>query len=186
MRNNKQKFDGNIIHPTAIIHLSVKMGIGNFIGAYSILEENVIIGDNNYIGHHCIIGDIGESIRFFNTERKGVIIGNNNRLTKQITIDGGTVNPTQVYNNTLWLKNAHGGHDCIIHDNAQIRANVIVGGHVTISQNVKLYLGAIIHQRLTVPENCIIGMGAIVIKKTVLIEKGVYVGNPAKLLKVAE
>ncbi len=179
-------FKGNTIHPTAIIHPSLKIGTGNFIGAFSIIEENVTLGDNNYIGPYCIIGDIGESIKFFDKERKGVIIGNNNRFTKQITIDGGTVEPTRIHNETLWLKNAHGGHDCIVHNNVQVRANVIVGGHVTVLEGVKIYLGAIIHQRLTVPQNCIIGMGAIVIKKTILVERGVYVGNPAKLLKISE
>ncbi|MBI4945992.1 MAG: hypothetical protein HY840_06285 [Bacteroidetes bacterium] len=176
----------NTIHHTAIIHPSVKMGSGNIIGAYSILEENVILGDNNYIGPHCIIGDRGESVRFFQSEKKGVIIGNNNRFTKQVTIDGGTVNPTQVYNNTLWLKNAHAGHDCLIHDNVQVRCNAILGGHVTALQGAKIYLGAIIHPRKTLPENCIIGMGTIVTKKTILVEKGVYVGSPAKLLKTSE
>ena len=105
-----EKYKGNTIHPSAIIHPTVKMGIGNFIGAYTILEENVVLGDNNYIGPHCIIGDVGESIKFFESERKGVIIGNNNRFTKQVTVDSGTVNPTVIKNNTLWLKNAHTAH----------------------------------------------------------------------------
>lgn len=186
MKDIQKDFNGNHIHPTAIIHSSVKIGIGNSIEAYAIIDANVILGNNNYIGPHCIIGDIGESVRFLNSEKKGVVVGNNNRFTKQVTIDGGTVNPTQIHNNTLWLKNAHAGHDCIIHDNVQVRCNAILGGHVTALQGAKIYLGAIIHPRLTLPENCIIGMGAVVIKKIKLVEKGVYGGNPARLLKVAE
>lgn len=178
-------YPGNKIHPTAIIHSSVKMGTGNFIGAYTIIEENVIIGDNNFIGPQCIIGEVGESVNFFNTEKKGVHIGNNNRFTKQVTIDSGTVNPTEVHNNTLWLKNSHAGHDCVIHDNVQLRI-AILAGHVTLEEGAKLYLGAIVHQRLVLPKNCIVGMGAIVTKKIVLVENGVYVGNPARLLKINE
>jgi UDP-N-acetylglucosamine acyltransferase len=186
MENNESKYPGNTIHPSAIIHPSVKMGVGNFIGAYAILEEKIILGDNNYIGPHCIIGDLGESVKFFDKEKKGVIIGNNNRFTKQITIDSGTENPTQIHNNTLWLKNAHAGHDCIVHDDVQVRCNGILGGHVTALKGSRVYLSALVHPRLTLPENCIIGMGSIVTKKTVLVDKGVYVGNPARLLKVAE
>jgi UDP-N-acetylglucosamine acyltransferase len=183
MEKNNTK---NIIHPTAIIHPTVKIGKGNVIGAYSIIDENVVIGDNNYFGPQCIIGDIGESVLFFDKEKKGVKIGNNNRFTKQVTIDSGTVSPTIVHNNTLWLKNAHAGHDCIVNDFVQIRCNGIIGGHVTALEGAKVFLGAIVHPRLTLPKNCVIGMGTIVTKKTVLAENGVYIGNPAKLLKVNE
>ncbi|HET6244985.1 MAG: hypothetical protein H0V01_12995 [Bacteroidetes bacterium] len=186
MITEKLTFPGNQIHQSALIHPSVKMGIGNFIGAYSILEENVVLGNNNHIGSHCIIGDVGESIKFFDQEKKGVIIGNNNRFTKQVTIDSGTVNPTTINNDTLWLKNAHAGHDCIVNDNVQVRCNGILGGHVTALRGSKVFLSAIVHPRLTLPENCVIGMGTVVTKKTVLKENGIYVGNPAKLLKVAE
>ena len=179
-----EKYPENEIHPTAIIHSSVVMGKNNYIGAYTIIEENVIIGNDNYIGMQCIIGDIGESVNFFNQPKHGVIIGNNNRFTKQITIDSGTVSPTIIENNTLWLKNAHVGHDSHIHDFAQARCNAIIGGHVTLNKGARVYLGAIIHPRLTLPENCIVGMGAVVVKKTELLENGVYIGNPARLLRI--
>ena len=186
MQYENSLFKGNSIHPTAIIHPSVKMGVGNTVGAYSILDQNVIIGDNNFIGPQCIIGDIGESIKFLDSAKKGVIIGNNNRFTKQVTIDSGTVNPTIIHNNTLWLKNAHAGHDCIVYDEVQVRCNGILGGHVTALRNAKVFLSAIVHPRLTLPINSVIGMGTVVTKKTVLVENGIYVGNPAKLLRLSE
>jgi UDP-N-acetylglucosamine acyltransferase len=174
----------NNIHPTAIVHPSVVMGVGNYIGPYTIIEENVTLGDNNYIGPHCIIGDIGESVNFFKTERKGVQIGNNNRFTKQVTIDSGTIHPTVISNYTLWLKNAHAGHDVIAHDHIQVRCNGVIGGHVVLNEDCKVFLSAIVHPRLNIPKNCLIGMGAVVVKKTELIENGVYIGNPARLLKI--
>ena len=182
---NTEKLE-NIIHPTAIIHPSVKMGVGNYIGPYSIIDENVIIGDNNYIGPHCIIGDVGESINFFDKDKKGVIIGNNNRFTKKVSISGGTVNATEICNNTLWMNNAHACHDCKISDNVQLRANSLLAGHVTVLRGAQIYLGAIVHQRMTVPEECIIGMGAIVTKKVELVAKGIYAGNPARLIRMSD
>ncbi len=186
MNSNTEKYEGNTIHSTAVLHPSVKMGTGNYIGAYTVLEEKVELGNDNHIGPHCIIGDVGESIKFFDKERKGVIIGNNNRLTKQITIDSGTEEPTIVHNNTLWLKNAHAGHDCVIEDNAQLRCNAIIGGHVTASEGSRIYLGAIVHPRLVLPKHCIIGMGTIITKSIVLVDKGIYVGNPGRLLRIQE
>jgi UDP-N-acetylglucosamine acyltransferase len=160
------------------------MGENNFIGAYAILEENVVLGSNNYIGPQCIIGDQGESINFFNSPKMGVIIGDNNRFTKQVTIDSGTVEPTRIKNNNLWLKNAHAGHDVIAHDWVQVRCNAIIGGHVEMQHDVKVFLGAIVHPRLVIPPKCIIGMGAIVVKRTEMIENGVYIGNPARFLRL--
>jgi len=180
-----EKYKGNIIHPTAIIHPSVKMGEGNYIGAFTILDEKVEIGNNNHIGSHCIIGDLGESIAFFDKEKKGVIIGDENRFTKQVTIDSGTLEPSVIKNNTLWLKNAHAGHDCIVGNYSQLRCNAIIGGHVIVGENVRINLGVIIHPRVNILDGCIFGMGAIVTKKIKLLEKGIYVGNPAKLLKIA-
>jgi UDP-N-acetylglucosamine acyltransferase len=174
----------NYIHPTALIHPSVKMGDGNHIGAYAIIEENVELGNDNYIGPHCIIGDIGESIAFFDSEKKGVIIGNNNRFTKQVTIDSGTENPTRIYNDTLWLKNAHCGHDCTVFDDVQVRCNAILGGHVVVHKHARVFLSAIVHPRLEIFKNCKIGMGSVVTKKTQIVENGIYVGNPAKLLRL--
>lgn len=184
MNSSGSKYDGNVIHPTALIHPSVKMGIGNNIGAYTILEENVEIGNDNYIGSHCIIGDVGESTKFFDSEKKGVVIGDNNRFTKQVTIDSGTIESTVVKNNTLLLKNAHVGHDSVVGNRSQIRCNAIVGGHVNVSEDVRVNLGVIIHPRVDVLKGCVFGMGAIVTRKIILVEEGIYVGNPAKLLKI--
>lgn len=186
MTSDKKIKQENTIHPTAIIHPSVKMGIGNYIGPFSIIDENVIIGDNNYIGPHCIIGDLGESINFFDKEKKGVIIGNNNRFTKKVSISSGTTNATEISNDTLWMNNAHACHDCKISDNVQLRSNSLLAGHVTVLKGAQISLGAIIHQRMTIPEGCIIGMGAVVTKKIELVAKGVYVGNPARLIRVLD
>jgi len=52
----------NFIHPTAQIFGKVKIGLGCFIGANSIITTDVLIGDHcllnrgNQIGHDCKIG----------------------------------------------------------------------------------------------------------------------------------
>lgn len=53
----------NVVHPTAIIAPSVKMGVGNFIKAGAIIETNTLIGDccvidnGATIAHDNVIGD---------------------------------------------------------------------------------------------------------------------------------
>lgn len=53
----------NFIHPTAQCFGNIKLGIGCFIGANSIITTDVVIGDHcllnrgNQIGHDCVIGN---------------------------------------------------------------------------------------------------------------------------------
>ena len=174
----------NVIHHTALISESAKIGKGNYIGAYTIIHDNVIIGDNNYIGDHCIIGDIGESINYFNTEKKGVTIGHNNRFTKQVTIDSGTINATIIRDNCLILKNGHVGHDSYLLDNVQIRCNAIVGGHCILNNDVILCLNSVIQPRITAPKGAMIGAMSNVTKKSKLIDNHVHYGNPCKPIRL--
>ena len=163
--NYSDLYPDNFIHPTAIIYPNVKMGKGNYIGAY------------------CIIGDVPESVKYFDNTDHGVIIGDNCRLTKQVTIDAGTEKPTIIGNNVLMLKNAHVGHDCTIDDYAELRCNAVAGGHVTIGKFSKLMIGAVIHPRVIVPYGVTIGAMCFVPKNMILEPESVYVGVPSKKLK---
>lgn len=52
----------NIIDPTACIAKTARLGIGNFIGKYAIINADSVIGDNNVINtralveHECVVG----------------------------------------------------------------------------------------------------------------------------------
>lgn len=165
-----------IVSPNAIIGDNVK------IGAYTIIYDNVIIRDNVEIGEHCIIGGEPESVTFFGQKSKGVLIDEGTKITKQVTIDAGTITQTYIGKYCLLLKNAHVGHDSYLCDEVQLRCNVIIGGHCEIGYKTMFGLGAICHQRLQIPEMCVFGMGAIITKKTKLEAGLTYVGNPAKKL----
>lgn len=68
------------VHPTAIVHPSVRVGANVAIGPYAIIEPDVVIGDNTviyahaYIGHHV---QIGRDCLFYShvSIREGVSIG---------------------------------------------------------------------------------------------------------------
>jgi UDP-N-acetylglucosamine acyltransferase len=156
--NNIYLFDkkGNKIHSTAIIEDEVIIGSDNYIGAYTVIKSGTTIGDNNYIGIGCIIGDDPEKVGCFDVV-SGVVIGNNNRLSKQVTIDRGNVVKTLLKDNILMLKNAHIGHDCKIMDNCTIGCNVAIGGNTFMEAFVTLGLNASVHQRSWIPMGSMIG-----------------------------
>lgn len=154
--------DGNYIHRTAIIHPNVRLGKGNWIGAY------------------CVIGSNGEIRGKDQKEFKGnVSIGNNNIISEHVTIQRPfEFASTFIGDNNIIMAHAHIGHDVKILDNCEICTGVIIGGYTVIENGVKIKLGAVLRNRLKIGSNAIIGLGSAVLKD---VERGsVVYGNPAR------
>lgn len=170
---------GNNTHHSAHIHPEAIIGTGNTIMEGVIIRKGVQIGDNNYIGPYCIIGDPPEKVGLFD-KPGNVVIGSGNRFTKQVTIDAGTERPTVIKNNTIFLKNAHVGHDAFIRDGVTLSCNVCIGGFTEVGTHTNFGLGAVAHQRLIIPADCMIGMNSTITKKTVMERGRKYAGSPAR------
>lgn len=67
-----------LIHQTARLLANVKLGKGNFIGAYTVIGNDVVIGDYNMIQSYTIIGHDAR-------------IGDYNRIDTRVTCVGGIV-----------------------------------------------------------------------------------------------
>ena len=68
----------SLIHKTARVLANVKLGKGNFIGAYSVIGNDAEIGDYNMIQSYSVIGHDAR-------------IGNWNRIDTRVTCVGGVV-----------------------------------------------------------------------------------------------
>ena len=68
----------NLIHQTARLLTNVKLGKGNFIGAYTVIGNDVVVGDYNMIQSYTIIGHDAK-------------VGNYNRIDTHVTCVGGVV-----------------------------------------------------------------------------------------------
>ena len=97
-----------MIHETAVIDKSAKIGANVEVGAYSIIGPDVVIGDNCWIGPHAVINgptilgkhnkvfqfaSIGEQCQGFkyNGEPTQLIVGDHNTFREFTTIQRGTV-----------------------------------------------------------------------------------------------
>ena len=69
-------------------------------------------------------------------------------------------------------------HDNIIEDYVHISPQVALGGTIKVGENTHVGIGATVKNNIEICSNCIIGAGAVVVKD--IIEKGTYVGVPAK------
>lgn len=177
------RFEQNYIHPTAIIGNNVRLGKGNKIGAYVVIQGKTWIGDNNVFEPFCSIGNEGEHKDFFGKKNKGTFIGNNNIFREYVTINAGCFKPTQLGDNILMLKGSYVAHDCEINNDCTISCNVLIGGHSLLGVGVNMGFGSICHQYSKIGSYSMIGMGAIITKKVNVKCFGTYVGNPAKYIK---
>lgn len=93
----------NLIHPTARIYTNVRLGKGNFIGAYAVIGNDTVIGDYNMIQSYSVIGHDSK-------------VGNWNRIDTHVVCVGGIVIEDET----------------VIHTSAVISHNVTVetGAHV--------------------------------------------------------
>lgn len=172
----------NQIHPTAEVSPNAILGKGNIIGPFAIITDGCIIGDFNYIGPHCIIGEEPEKITA--TSNFKVIMGDNNILYKQVTIDGGATRKTEIGNNNYFLKNSHVGHDSVIKNNVRLSCNSVVGGYTYVQDYCIFGINATCHQRSFVREGTFIGGNAFF--KGVSKAYHIYAGVPAKPIKFNE
>lgn len=174
----------NYIHPTAIVEPSVKLGDNNHIGAFCYITGDTRIGDNNRFEAYCSVGTPPEHKNFYGKETKGVVIGNNNVFREFITINSGCTQNSTIEDNVWVLKGAYIGHDTLIQPDVILSSGVLLGGYCIVGRNANLGLGAICHQGIIIGGGAMLGMGAIVTKKATILPLSVYVGNPAKFLKL--
>jgi len=166
-----------VIHKTAIISKTSKIGENVEIGAYSIVGPNVKIDNNTKIHSHVnIIGDtsIGSGNEIFpfasigtppqdlkyKGEKNSILIGNNNKFREYVNINPGTEQGggiTKIGNNNLFMVYCHVAHDCNISNNIVLANNVQVGGHVFIQENAIVGGSCAIHQFSRIGESAMVG-----------------------------
>jgi UDP-N-acetylglucosamine acyltransferase len=172
--------NGNIIHHTAMVHDSAKIGTGNIIHAGVIITANVEIGNNNEIFPYSVIGTTAEHRDFHNKASQMVIIGNDNIIREYVTINAGTIRNTVIGSQCYFLRGSHVGHDCSIYDKVTLSCNALVGGESVIFEGANLGLGVAIHQRSIIGHYCMIGMNSTVTKKSKVVPFYKFVGSPLK------
>ena len=166
-----------MIHDTAIISETSKLGDNVEIGAYSIIGPNVKISNNTKIHSHVnitgntSIGSGNEIFPFssigtppqdlkYKGEKNSLIIGDNNKFREYVNINPGTEQGggvTKIGNNNLFMVYCHVAHDCTVSNNIVLANNVQVGGHVFIQNNAIIGGSCAVHQFSRIGESSMIG-----------------------------
>ena len=96
----------------------------------------------------------------YNNEKNCTIIGENNIIREDVTINPGTEGgglKTVIGDNCLFMISSHIAHDCKIGNNVIIANNVPIGGHGTIEDDVIIGGNAAVHQFTRVGKMAMIG-----------------------------
>lgn len=173
-----------MIHETAIISDSAKLGKNVSVGPYSVIGDNVEIGEGTVIHSHVVVKGpsvIGKNNEFFQFSSIGedcqdkkyageptrLEMGDNNIVRENVTIHRGTVQDqslTKIGSNNLFMAYTHVAHDCMIGDNVIFANNASVAGHVHVGDWAILGGMVGVHQFVHIGAHAFIGLNSIVVK----------------------
>jgi len=166
-----------MIHPTAIVHPSARIGRDVSIGPYSVIGEDVEIGDECELGPHVVVegrttigrntlisqfASIGGPPQDFSYKNEDtyVRIGERVRIREYVTIHRGTMRgggQTVIGDDCYLMAYCHVAHDCTLGNGVVMANSAHLGGHIQIGQ--KAILGGIVavHQFVRVGEYALVG-----------------------------
>jgi UDP-N-acetylglucosamine acyltransferase len=151
-----QEEDDSVIHQTAIIDPSARIGANVEIGPWSIIGPNVEIGDGTWIGPHVVIkkntkiGKENKIFQFasiggdpqdlkFKGEETFLEIGDRNVIREFCTLNRGTAQDkttTRIGNDNLLMSYVHIAHDCQVGNGTIFANNASLAGHVVVEDFV--------------------------------------------------
>lgn len=153
----------NRIHPSALIEGDVRLGTGNEIGAFCVLNGPLVIGDNNAIGPHTVIGTPGQDTRNprYDSSSSPIVIGDDNIIREFVAIQKPAYgHETRLGSRLYLMQGVHIPHDALVEDDVVVTPMVAMGGMAKILQGANIGMGATIHQYGVVGQYSIVATGA--------------------------
>jgi UDP-N-acetylglucosamine acyltransferase len=158
-----------MIHHTAVIHSTVRIGAGTIIGPYAVIDAGVTLGEDCVIGPHvfitgssqlgarnkihagAVIGDLPQDLKF-KGEQTQVVIGNENTVREHVTIhrSNNPDEPTWIGSNNLLMAHCHIGHNTTLGNNIVIANGALLAGHVHVADRVFISGNCLIHQHVRI------------------------------------
>lgn len=171
-----------MIHPTALVDPSARIGENVSIGAFSIIGPDVEIGDGTTVGPHVVIESqtrIGKDNRIsqfaslgsapqdkkFHGEKSRLEIGDRNVIREFVSFNRGTADGgglTRIGNDNWLMAYVHIAHDSTVGNHTIFSNASSLAGHVTVDDWVILGGFTLVHQYCQVGAHAFTAMGAII------------------------
>ncbi|RTE87005.1 MULTISPECIES: acyl-ACP--UDP-N-acetylglucosamine O-acyltransferase [Gammaproteobacteria] len=173
-----------MIHETAIIDPSAKIGANVSIGAYTVVGPDVEIGDDCWIGPHVVLNGptrMGKENKIFQFSSVGegcqdkkyagepteLVIGDRNVFRESTTIHRGTVQDkgiTKIGDDNLFMAYVHVAHDCVIGSQNIFANAVTLAGHVHVGDYVILGGFTGVHQFCKIGSHSFCAVSSVVVQ----------------------
>ena len=188
-----------MIHPTAIVDSSARLGADVVIGpwctvgpgvtlaqgvhlvSHVVIQQDTTVGERTVIHPFAVIGGDPQH-NGYRGELVRLEIGTDNSIREHCTFNRGTPQGsglTRVGSHGLFMTGAHIGHDAVVGDTVVMANQATLGGHARIGDRV--FLGGLcaVHQNARVGHGAIVGGLAAVTRD--VIPYGSAWGNHAQL-----
>jgi UDP-N-acetylglucosamine acyltransferase len=171
-----------MIHPSALIDPSARIGANVDIGAFCVIGPDVEIGEGTRIGPHVVIDGptrIGRENQIyafaalggdpqdkkFHGERSELIIGDRNVIREFTTFNRGTADDegtTRIGDDNWIMAYVHIAHDCIVGNRIVFANASSLAGHVTVEDYVILGGFTLVHQFCKIGAHAFTSMGSVI------------------------
>jgi UDP-N-acetylglucosamine acyltransferase len=156
-----------VIHPSAIVAKSVRLGAGIRIGPCCVIEGDVTLDDHVHLIAQCYItgpttigagttispgaciGLLPQDYKFkLGAPTAGVKIGKDCLIREHATVHAASKldHPTTVGDGCFLMVNTHLGHDTVIGNNVILVNGALLAGHASVGNNATLSGNAMVHQ----------------------------------------
>lgn len=166
------------ISPLAFIDPTAKIGENCEIGPFCFIDKNVEIGDNNVLMNSvtvlygarigsgnvifpgAVLGAVPQDLKFRGEETLA-IIGDNNKIRENVTVNRGTAakGETRVGSGNLLMEGVHVAHDAIVGNGCIIGNSTKLAGETVIDDFAILSAGVLMHQFCRVGSYTMVGGG---------------------------
>jgi UDP-N-acetylglucosamine acyltransferase len=174
----------SVIHPTAIVDASARIGAGVEIGPYAVIGPHVEIGAGTRVGPHAVITGhtrIGRDNRIYQFVSLGEVpqdkkyrgedtrleIGDGNTIREFCTFNCGTAQDTgvtRVGDGNWIMAYVHFAHDCQIGNHTVFANNAQLAGHVRVGDYAILGGFTVVHQFCRIGAHAITAMGTVALQ----------------------
>ncbi len=196
---NLENTGENLIHPTAVIAPSAKIGQNVIIGPYTVIGDEVEIGDGSNIGPNAVVANyttIGKDCRIFQFasvgempqdlkfkgEKSYTFIGDRTVIREGATIHRATGegNETRIGSDCLLMAYIHIAHNCTLGNHVIMSNLASCAGHATVEDRVVIGGMAGVHQFVKIGRNAMVGGMSKLVQDVV--PYTIVDGHPAKVV----
>jgi UDP-N-acetylglucosamine acyltransferase len=166
----------SLVHPSAVIAPSARLGTGVRIGPFAVIEDDVVIGDaceisahavikrytrmgpRNRVAEHAVIGGEPQDVKF-KGQTSFLTIGSGNLIREGVTIHRASTQDgeTRIGDDNFLMAYSHIAHDCQVGNQAVIANGALLAGFASVGNRAFISGNVTIHQFARVGRLAMVG-----------------------------